>query len=95
MLHMYSRDFSSPTVLYKDAFLKGYIYKWLCVAVKRTWVNQSLKMHIPFWFVVHLCQKYREVAGGGGKKELHSKMYVFFLKPWIIALENILVVYMF
>ena len=52
-------------------------------------------MHIPFWFVVHLCQKYREVAGGGGKKELHSKMYVFFLKPWIIALENILVVYMF
>lgn len=40
-------------------------------------------------------KKYREVAGGGGKKELHSKMYVFFLKPWIIALENILVVYMF
>lgn len=32
---------------------------------------------------------------GGGKKELHSKMYIFFLKPRIIALENILVVYMF
>ena len=30
------------------------------------------------------------MAGGGGKKKLHSKMYVFFLKPWIIALENIL-----
>ena len=55
-------------------------------------------MRILFWFVVHLCQtlkRYRVVVLGGGKKELHSKMYIFFLKPWIIALENILVVYMF
>lgn len=42
--------------------------------------------------------KHQKIQGrwqGEGVKKLHSKMYVFFLKPWIIALENILVVYMF
>lgn len=52
-------------------------------------------MCVLFWFVVHLCQTLKNAGNWKGSERIRIVRVHILFKAWIIALENILVVYMF